>query len=63
VKAIIVLGLNLGLHVIAEGVETAEQFSFLETNNCHAGQGYYMFKPLEAAAVAELLAMIPDRRK
>ena len=63
VKAIIVLGINLGLNVIAEGVETAEQFSFLETNNCYAGQGYYMFKPLEAEAIAELLAMIPERRK
>ncbi len=63
VKAIITLGINLGLNVVAEGVETIEQLNFLEINHCHAGQGYYMFKPLEASAVAELLATIPDRRK
>ena len=55
VKAIIVLGINLGLNVIAEGIETSEQFSFLEANNCHAGQGYHLYQPLEAHAIATLL--------
>jgi len=55
VKAIIILGINLGLNVIAEGVETAEQLDFLEINNCHACQGYYLFKPLEAEEIAALL--------
>ncbi|PZO38316.1 MAG: two-component system response regulator [Pseudanabaena frigida] len=55
VKAIIILGINLGLNVIAEGVETEAQLSFLETHNCHAGQGYYLFKPLQADAIATLL--------
>ena len=56
VKAIIILGINLGLHVIAEGVETAEQLHFLETHNCHAGQGYYFFKPLDATAATMAIA-------
>lgn len=59
VKAIIVLGINLGLNVVAEGVETAEQLDRLKNYNCHAGQGYYLFKPLEASAIAILLKSIP----
>ena len=59
VKAIIVLGINLGLNVVAEGVETAEQLERLKNYNCQAGQGYYLFKPLEAEAIATLLAATP----
>ncbi len=55
VKAIIVLGINLGLNVVAEGIETDAQLRFLETNDCHAGQGYYLFKPLEADKITALL--------
>ena len=60
VKAIIVLGINLSLNVIAEGIETAGQLNFLEANNCHAGQGYYLFKPMEANAVTNLLKSISN---
>ena len=60
VKAIIVLGINLGLNVIAEGIETAGQLNFLEANNCHAGQGYYLFKPMEANAVTKLLKSLSN---
>jgi diguanylate cyclase (GGDEF)-like protein len=58
VKAIIVLGINLGLTVVAEGIETAEQLDCLKNYKCHAGQGYYLFKPLEADAIAILLKSI-----
>jgi diguanylate cyclase (GGDEF)-like protein len=58
VKAIIILGINLGLHVIAEGVETAEQLRFLETHSCHAGQGYHFFRPLDATAATMAIANI-----
>jgi diguanylate cyclase (GGDEF)-like protein len=58
VKAIIVLGINLGLNVIAEGVETAEQLDYLKSCNCDAGQGYHLFAPLEAEAIAPLLESI-----
>jgi diguanylate cyclase (GGDEF)-like protein len=57
VKAIIILGINLGLNVVAEGIETAEQLDRLKNYNCHAGQGYHLFKPLEARAIAKLLHM------
>lgn len=46
VQTIIGMGRNLGLDVIAEGVETREQFEFLDTHGCHAYQGYLFARPL-----------------
>lgn len=46
-KTIITLGHNLGLSVIAEGVEVEAQRDFLASFGCHAYQGYYFSKPLE----------------
>lgn len=46
VKAIIQMSHTLGYEVIAEGVETEEQYNFLEENNCDIIQGYYFSKPL-----------------
>jgi diguanylate cyclase (GGDEF)-like protein len=46
VRAIITLGRELAMNVIAEGVETREQQVFLETHGCHAFQGYLFSKPL-----------------
>ena len=45
-SAIINLSHNLGLKVIAEGVETVEQLQFLKDNGCDIVQGYYFSKPL-----------------
>jgi diguanylate cyclase (GGDEF)-like protein len=58
VKAIITLAINLGLTVVAEGVENLEQLEFLRLNNCHAVQGYYFYKPLEAEAIGKLFASL-----
>ncbi len=46
VKTIIALGRSLGLGVIAEGVEFAEQRDFLLQADCHAYQGYFYGKPM-----------------
>lgn len=45
-KTIIQLANNLNLKVIAEGVETKEQYEFLKENSCDEIQGYYFSKPL-----------------
>ncbi|WP_446810918.1 putative bifunctional diguanylate cyclase/phosphodiesterase [Methylomonas sp. 2BW1-5-20] len=54
-KAIIALGHSLGLKVVAEGVETAYQFSSLRDMGCDELQGYYFSKPLAATSFMELL--------
>lgn len=46
--AIISLAHNLGLEVVAEGVETAEQVQFLSSQNCDMVQGYFLSQPLPA---------------
>ncbi len=46
VHSIIAMTRALGLHVIAEGVETAEQQDFLDLRGCHSFQGYLFGKPL-----------------
>jgi diguanylate cyclase (GGDEF)-like protein/PAS domain S-box-containing protein len=46
VRTIIALGHNLGLKVVAEGVETQQQLDFLRANHCDELQGYYFGRPL-----------------
>jgi EAL domain-containing protein (putative c-di-GMP-specific phosphodiesterase class I) len=46
VKAVISLGHSLGMKVIAEGVETEKQMSFLMENHCDAMQGFLFSRPL-----------------
>jgi diguanylate cyclase (GGDEF)-like protein/PAS domain S-box-containing protein len=55
VRAIITLGLNLGLDVIAEGVETEAQLQILLANGCKAFQGYLFSKPVPIAQFDSLL--------
>jgi diguanylate cyclase (GGDEF)-like protein len=45
-KTIIALGRRLGLKVVAEGVETEEQFEFLSSRRCNEVQGYLISRPL-----------------
>jgi diguanylate cyclase (GGDEF)-like protein/PAS domain S-box-containing protein len=46
VQTIIAMARALGLHVIAEGVETSGQLDFLQAHGCEAFQGYLMGKPM-----------------
>jgi len=54
-QAIIAMSHSLGVHVIAEGVETAKQLAFLRANRCDAMQGYYFSKPIPAEDMNRLL--------
>lgn len=56
VLAAIALAKGLGVSVVAEGVETQEQLSFLMENGCSTVQGYLLAKPLEFDALERLLA-------
>lgn len=47
-KAVIALGNNLSLHVLAEGVETEQQKAFLIENGCQAVQGHLIGRPMPA---------------
>lgn len=51
---------NLGLKVIAEGVETKEQFDMLSEFECDIIQGYYMNRPMPEDKVIELLKLDSD---
>ncbi|MEZ6096283.1 MAG: EAL domain-containing protein [Pirellulaceae bacterium] len=46
VKTVLSLGHGLGIGVVAEGVETAEQFDFLRNSGCDQIQGYYVNRPV-----------------
>lgn len=54
-KAVILLAKDIGLDVVAEGVETKEQYSILQSIGCDYMQGYYISKPLNAKDMEVLL--------
>jgi diguanylate cyclase (GGDEF)-like protein len=55
VRSTIDLAHNLGLEVVAEGVESAAALELLHILNCDAAQGYFISRPLPAPALAEWL--------
>ncbi len=56
VRTIITLGRNLGLRLVAEGVETVEQATKLRELSCGYAQGYYFCVPISAPEATDLLA-------
>ncbi|HEB66647.1 MAG TPA: GGDEF domain-containing protein, partial [Gammaproteobacteria bacterium] len=56
IRSIIGLGASLGIPVLAEGVESAEQARILEAAGCARFQGYFIARPMAAAELADFLA-------
>lgn len=61
-KAIIALGVNLSLDVLAEGVETEEQQKFLIQQGCHLGQGYLLARSMTAAGFESFMHRRLDQK-
>jgi diguanylate cyclase (GGDEF)-like protein len=61
VRTISTLARNLGMEVIAEGIETEEQYQQLRMLGCEYGQGYLFSRPVDSASVARLLAQDAKR--
>jgi diguanylate cyclase (GGDEF)-like protein/PAS domain S-box-containing protein len=55
VRAIVMIGRNLGKQVIAEGVETADQLQLLRDVGCDFAQGFFFAKPLDGESCRNLL--------
>ena len=55
VRAIIALGHNLGLKLVAEGVESPEQLEFLRAHGCDLVQGFLLSRAVSSGVLAELL--------
>lgn len=55
IKAIIAMGHSMGKRIIAEGIETEEQFQMLQDYGCDEGQGFYFKPPVQASEFSSLL--------
>jgi EAL domain-containing protein (putative c-di-GMP-specific phosphodiesterase class I) len=55
VKTIATLAQNLGMEVIAEGIETEEQYQRLKELGCEYGQGFLFSRPVDADSASRLL--------
>ena len=63
VSTVVALGRNLGLQVVAEGVETLSQLEKLRTISCDAAQGYFFSKPVPSDAICRVIDVIRGRAK
>jgi diguanylate cyclase (GGDEF)-like protein len=57
VRTIIELGQDLGLRIVAEGVETAAQADHLKALGCNYGQGYFFSRPIDPGRATEMLGL------
>ena len=62
-SAIINLGKNLDLHIIAEGIENQKQNEKLMELGCHLAQGYLFGKPMTVNDFEDYLGQLPERNK
>ena len=52
-RALLKMSKELGIHTLAEGIETKEQFEFLKEHGCEKIQGFYFGKPIPTAELLE----------
>jgi diguanylate cyclase (GGDEF)-like protein len=62
VKATISLAHNLNIMVVAEGIETEQQYQILKSYGCDFGQGYYIAKPLSSEDATRFMGHEPNAR-
>ena len=62
VRTICTLANNLGMEVVAEGVETRDQLELLRSLKCEYGQGYLFSKPVDSETATELVIRDPSGR-
>src|SRR5207244_4634184 len=55
VSAVIGIARSLRLRVVAEGVESEDQFHFLQRRHCDEAQGFYFSRPMEARVLTEIM--------
>jgi diguanylate cyclase (GGDEF)-like protein len=60
VRAMVAMAHGLSMTVVAEGVETAEEFRFLGREGCDVAQGYYLSRPIPAAELIPLVHRLDD---
>ncbi len=60
VKTILMLGENLNIEVVAEGIETESQLEKLRSLGCTLGQGYYFSRPIDVQTAEQYLINGPD---
>jgi diguanylate cyclase (GGDEF)-like protein len=61
VTAMVAMATALGLHIVAEGVETAEQAELVRALGCHSAQGYFFSRPGPPDRIRSLLQPAPER--
>jgi EAL domain-containing protein (putative c-di-GMP-specific phosphodiesterase class I) len=59
VRTVISLAENMGMEVVAEGIETLSQLTQLRKLKCQYGQGYLFSRPVDAASVSEWISKKP----
>ena len=62
VRAIVKMGKALNMRLVAEGVENEAQLFELQALRCDAVQGFHLYRPMEEAALLQVLADDPSRR-
>jgi EAL domain-containing protein (putative c-di-GMP-specific phosphodiesterase class I) len=58
VRSLIYLSRDLGINVVAEGIETSEQLDFLRLNDCDEGQGHFIGVPRSAGEIGSYLSSL-----